>query len=218
MSQTQPKSKPTLGIHGASPEPLLTLVLSILIHVAPSIASTECRVLDPDIAESYVGDCRDGVANGKGIATGKDSYEGEFIAGKQHGSGNYTWAVGHQYVGEWSDGKRNGFGRITWSDGAMYEGEWRNDVREGNGTLHGLSGNRTIERWLAGNRVGDAVTIDKDGNRTVAGSTGQSAGGVNCKSYPQYPTESIRALETGLVRLSFLVDTDGSARESKVVT
>lgn len=215
---------PDVGEHTMTPSTPIriaaALVAALLLALCATVsfASDDCKVLDPDISLTYVGLCEDGYAHGKGVAKGKDEYEGEFLRGQPHGTGTYTWAAGRQYVGDWSAGKRNGFGRLTWADGAMYEGEWRNDLREGSGTLHGVSGNRTIGRWLAGNRVGDAVTIDKDGNRTVVGSSGQSAGRVNCKSHPRYPTESIRALETGLVRLSFLVDTDGSVLESKVVT
>jgi hypothetical protein len=34
----------------------------------------DCKVISPDISGSYTGDCKHGLAHGKGIAQGKDRY------------------------------------------------------------------------------------------------------------------------------------------------
>ena len=75
----------------------------------PAQAQTNCKVLDSDIAGSYAGACKDGLAHGKGTAKGKDAYEGDFIAGWPHGKGTYKWASGNSYTGDWQQwAPRNG--------------------------------------------------------------------------------------------------------------
>lgn len=78
-----------------------------------------CKVLDPDIATFYKGDCKDGFANGQGIAQGRDLYKGGFKNGQTHGEGKYTWGQ----LSEWTDeawegffykGERTGFGTLTY--------------------------------------------------------------------------------------------------------
>ena len=68
-----------------------------------------------------------------------DVYVGEFLGGKYHGNGTYTFSTngkfsGQVYTGEWYNGKRNGIGINVWGNGEKYIGEWRNDKREGIGT------------------------------------------------------------------------------------
>jgi hypothetical protein len=55
----------------------------------PAWAQT-CRVLDPQLQGSYSGPCVNGLAEGKGVATGISSYEGDFKAGRKHGRGVKT--------------------------------------------------------------------------------------------------------------------------------
>lgn len=75
-------------------------------------SSSGCKVLIPEISGSYKGECKKGLANGVGEATGKDFYSGEFKNGMPHGKGKYIWADGIIYQGEWKKGKRNGFGEL----------------------------------------------------------------------------------------------------------
>ena len=46
----------------------------------PALAQ-ECRVLDPELQGSYTGPCVNGLAEGRGAASGLATYEGEFRAG-----------------------------------------------------------------------------------------------------------------------------------------
>jgi hypothetical protein len=108
------------------------LVCTILLLTASlSFAQDSCKVLKPEIATTYVGKCKKGLAHGKGIATGTDKYDGSFKFGLPDGNGKYTWANGDTYVGEWKEGKRNGEGKFTYTvngvDSSKY-GMWENDV------------------------------------------------------------------------------------------
>ena len=54
-------------------------------------------------------------------------YEGQYLNGKFHGQGTYTWADGNTYAGEWKNNKRHGQGTNTWSDGTVKKGIWKNN-------------------------------------------------------------------------------------------
>lgn len=75
------------------------------LAIAPQSVN-ECKVIDQDIAGTYVGPCSAGFAHGQGTASARDSYTGEFRYGMKHGNGVYRWA-----------------------DGAVFEGEYRNDAK-----------------------------------------------------------------------------------------
>lgn len=77
--------------------------------------SSMCIVKDKDISSYYSGGCMNGLANGFGVATGKDEYRGYFRDGWQDGSGTYIWKEGITYTGKWKGGKRNGLGKLVMS-------------------------------------------------------------------------------------------------------
>lgn len=86
-----------------------------------------CKVLIPEISGQYIGKCKKGLANGKGLAVGIDRYEGSFKNGYPDGKGTYTWANGEVYVGEWEQGKRNGIGDFTYTkdgEAVLKSGIW----------------------------------------------------------------------------------------------
>jgi hypothetical protein len=95
----------------------------------------DCKVLIPEISGTYVGDCKNGLAHGKGTATGTDRYEGQFSKGLPHGTGTYTWSYGTFYKGEWTKGLRDG------------EGEMKYITARGDSIVKGY--------WKAGNYVGE---------------------------------------------------------------
>lgn len=74
----------------------------------------QCKVLDSNLNKEYKGECKKGLAHGKGQAWGeKDSYQGDFKKGFPHGQGTYTWEDGSTYTGEFSNGKMDGEGQLT---------------------------------------------------------------------------------------------------------
>jgi len=86
----------------------------------------DCKVLVPDIADSYAGGCKNGLAQGRGIAQGTDHYEGQFFKGKPFGKGIYTWKDGTHYEGQWKDGMRDGKGKMVYRD-SVVTGYWSED-------------------------------------------------------------------------------------------
>ena len=109
-------------------------VLFILLAAAllPGTLQAQCEVLLADIAGEYEGDCKKGIAEGKGKSSGTDSYEGEFKKGLPHGKGKYTWANGDVYEGEFKKGLKDGPGKmlVMLEGGASKEqsGFWKDDA------------------------------------------------------------------------------------------
>lgn len=90
-----------------------------------------CKVLKQEIADKYVGKCKNGLAQGKGVAEGKDKYEGQFKNGLPHGNGKYTFANGEVYDGKWKEGKKEGEGKFYYKKNgvdSVKHGVWGNDV------------------------------------------------------------------------------------------
>jgi len=112
-----------------------TFLFFYLILISTQLFSQQkCKVLVPAIAESYHGKCKKGLANGKGIANGIDTYEGRFTKGYPNGLGVYTWASGNEYRGEWEFGKRTGKGNYKFKyngKDSIQTGIWKNDIYMG---------------------------------------------------------------------------------------
>ncbi|PPK87730.1 hypothetical protein CLV84_0680 [Neolewinella xylanilytica] len=96
----------------------------------------------------YVGDVRDGKANGRGVA---------------------LLSSGSRYLGEWKDNQKHGVGEFHWPDGAYYEGEYEEDERSGEGTYHFPGGEIFIGEWDNDLREGDGIFYDADGEVVAQG-------------------------------------------------
>jgi len=100
----------------------------------PGNAQESCKVLRPELLGTYEGDCKNGLANGHGKATGLDVYEGNFKKGLPNGVGTYTWNTGAIYKGGWKKGMRHGVGRYNYlvnDTEVVEEGLWKNDQYKG---------------------------------------------------------------------------------------
>lgn len=105
------------------------LLFTISLH-----AQQECRVLLPGIAGKYTGECKKGLAEGTGTASGTDSYTGSFRKGLPDGEGTYTWATGAVYAGHWKKGMRDGYGTFTFpvnEKDSIQAGYWSEDAYVG---------------------------------------------------------------------------------------
>jgi hypothetical protein len=54
----------------------------------------------------------------------------------------YFYSDGGVFEGEWVDGKMHGRGLYTFPNGNKYDGEWRDDFKDGFGTLQYINGER----------------------------------------------------------------------------
>ena len=85
-----------------------------------------CVVKHPGISDKYSGDCRNGLADGRGVAEGTDKYFGQFREGLPHGKGTYTWSNGMYYEGQWMYGLKEGKGKLVYKDSTV-SGYWKAD-------------------------------------------------------------------------------------------
>ncbi|HWP98295.1 MAG TPA: protein kinase [Syntrophomonadaceae bacterium] len=106
----------------------------------------------------YVGEIRDGQANGQGSCTGSSGsitykYVGNFKSNKYNGQGTFTGSSGYKYSGGWKDGLSEGYGieEFSWE---KYEGEFRGGLRNGQGTLYKSDGTVKTGQWKDGTYIG----------------------------------------------------------------
>jgi len=105
------------------------LILPVFVYTQTE--KTNCKVLIKELQGEYTGDCKKGLANGKGTAKGADFYQGDFRKGYPHGEGKYIWSENNYYEGSFKKGKRDGFGKqysIIQGRVSITEGYWGNDV------------------------------------------------------------------------------------------
>jgi len=155
---------------------LLTLFFTFLIvfFQVDLFSQEPCQVLKPEISAKYSGKCKDGLAEGKGIAEGTDKYEGKFSKGLPNGAGKYTWATGEVYEGSWKNGKRDGQGTYTYKTNGVETvefGLWKDDVFYKKLALPGYAVLRStsITRYSV-KRLGDGdralIAMMQNGNNT----------------------------------------------------
>jgi len=151
-------------------------------------------------AATWTGACKDGRADGAGVATwtdgatpnrfegtlalgvvsdsatlvyGATTYIGTFRHFEPHGQGFFKFEDGSMYEGGLDNGKRQGPGIFQDADRSRYEGMWVADRREGQGQATFALGGSYEGHWRAG-RFDGAGTVVYVGGRTY---TGQFKGG-----------------------------------------
>jgi hypothetical protein len=100
-------------------------IFSVVFLLSGSIIIAQekaCEVKMPSISGKYSGDCKNGLAHGRG----SDKYYGQFIKGLPDGKGTYTWADGTYYEGQWKDGMKEGKGKMVYADSTV-TGYWKMD-------------------------------------------------------------------------------------------
>ncbi len=104
----------------------LFFLIAIISGISVHAQQNTCKVLMESISASYSGNCKNGLANGMGIAQGIDHYQGQFSKGLPNGQGIYTWADGSYYEGQWKAGMKEGKGTMKNKDSVL-TGFWEND-------------------------------------------------------------------------------------------
>jgi hypothetical protein len=129
----------------------LGALLALALGAPGALAGEECKPLDPELQGAYAGPCKDGLAEGYGVASGIAEYRGEFKAGKKDGRGAKTWPNGDRYEGEFAEDFKHGTGRYVWGrgiwQGESYEGAYRFDRRHGFGVYRWASGDVYDGPW-----------------------------------------------------------------------
>lgn len=106
----------------------------------PPPPAPTCKVWDAELQVSYQGGCKDGYAEGHGVARGVSGayYNGTFKGGSKEGLGRKVYANGDEYNGSWVFDAREGpgtyiFGEASSWRGDRSEGLWVADRRHGKG-------------------------------------------------------------------------------------
>lgn len=144
---------------------------------------------------TWSGACKDGLADGPGVATWTDgttpnkldgtlargalhdvatlvyadvTYIGTFRQFEPHGQGFFKYPDGSMYEGGIDNGTYSGPGIFQAADRSRYEGEWVNGKREGQGRATYTLGGSYDGHWHA-NRFDGAGSIVYVGGRTYTG-------------------------------------------------
>lgn len=143
-------------------------IIAIVLFISPIITAAQqedsCKVLLPEIAGSYTGKCVNGLAQGKGRATGTDTYEGMFSHGLPDGKGKYTYQNGNVFQGFWRNGVKEGKGKlILFVDGKkqVQRGYWKNGEYAGTTNpdiSYRVTGHTGISQYTI-NRVADSGSL-----------------------------------------------------------
>lgn len=90
----------------------------------------------------YVGQVKNGKANGYGIAIldSGSRYEGDWKDNQRHGQGSFYWIDGEHYEGSYKNDQRSGQGTYYWTNGEYFSGQWEKDMRNGKGVFYGADG------------------------------------------------------------------------------
>lgn len=185
-------------------EIFITIILTIFLIHHPASAQTSCKVLLPPISGSYTGDCKLGLANGTGQATGEDFYKGDFVKGFPEGKGTYIWKNGGTYEGEWKKGLRDGMGIYSYKfqdRDSVLDGAWKDDkfigkkalapyvieYRNGIGRVSCLrSGDRPYIKYVFSRNGAESNNISSLMMQGSSGSERQSSDFTGYE-YPEFP-------------------------------
>ena len=155
---------------------LVAVVLLAPVFLA-GCASRYTRYTAPPAAPpEYVGELRDGKANGQGALTwaNGDKYVGEFRDDKRSGQGTYYHANGNKYVGGWRDNKEHGQGTLTYAEcrsrrscgpavRGQYVGGFKDAQLHGQGTYTYADGRKYVGEYRDGKQHGQGTYTYADG-------------------------------------------------------
>ena len=114
-----------------------------------------------------------------------DTYEGEALNGRWHGTGTYTWAMnGGHYTGEWQHSYQQGRGVRTYPFGDVYDGDWKFDHREGRGVCSWANCDRYEGSWLEDIMEGAGSIVYANGDTYTGQFSAGLLSGKNCRDSP----------------------------------
>lgn len=148
---------------------LIILFAIILTSTVPIFAQTsgDCKVETVALQGTYTGDCKNGLANGKGEALGLEQYKGMFKNGLPHGEGTYYYKDSSYYTGNFQDGIKEGKGEmhfpVTGKADSILKGFWSADVYRGKDyTRYKFSGSTYFDKVeiIPSKESGHTLTIE----------------------------------------------------------
>ena len=117
--------------------PVLIFFVLLAFYNSGSFAqktASGCRVLKKEISGNYQGECKNGLAEGNGMAKGEDIYIGSFRKGLPEGKGVCKYNDGSTYTGFWKKGLRDGEGELRYlvnNKDSVITGIWKADKYTG---------------------------------------------------------------------------------------
>lgn len=180
---------------------LLLLLYLINNNVNAQNKSDSCKVLYPYLQGIYTGECKKGLANGKGEATGIHRYIGEFKNGLPNGKGTYYFKSDQFHVGRFQDGLREGEGETHFIQQAgmpdsVVKGYWSANIYRGkNYVTYDFNAASNFDRWeiTPSKQSGNTITIE------ISTTSGAPDGTTTTHDGPGY-----------VLTLSNLISTNGS--------
>lgn len=124
-------------------------------------SSNSCEVTKAGISGWYSGSCKDGFADGEGVAVGVDRYSGTFKNGVMEGTGVYINEWKGMYTGQVTGNKLTGFGHYEYYGDSYqsYRGEVVDARRQGNGVLTTKKGRIERGYFLQDRLLSDAEYV-----------------------------------------------------------
>ncbi len=162
--------------------------------------------------DTYAGEFKDGMLNGKGTHTIFFSgavYEGEFKDGKKHGQGTYTFANGDKYEGEYKEGKQDGLGIYTFMNGEKYIGQNKNNKANGKGITYAANGAVKESGIYKDNILVISQYIDPDEFSHLKNKNIESSVNYDLQKNNQLGSQIINTAKSKCEELGFKLDTEG---------
>jgi hypothetical protein len=192
---------------------------------AGSVQAQKCKVFVERLSVSYEGECKGNKADGKGKATGLDTYEGHFKAGYPDGEGRYTWKTGDWFEGNWKRGEKEGAGTMHYKTLAggdsVITGFWKKDQYFGRfekpfKVLNQSSkvGSVKVSKNVGAKENDISVTISSASGGTTNFSQKASDPEATASDQPKLKLSGVDAAKGNFIRL---VPIDNSARSTKTI-
>ena len=115
-------------------------------------ADSACKVLTLTLNQHYTGDCKDGLANGQGEATGQQRYKGTFKDGEPNGAGVMYYNDSFYHAGLFQDGQKEGKGETHYlrqgRADSIIKGFWSGNIYRGkNYVTYDFNGATMFDRY-----------------------------------------------------------------------
>lgn len=185
---------------------IAVLIITVFLSSDIMAQNPDCKVMLSDIQEQYTGDCKKGLANGKGTATGINRYIGQFKDGLPDGKGIYYYADSTYFEGSFQEGVREGKGELHLlgvdNSDSIQSGYWSGGKYVGNKYLTYVSNGLSLfDRFdvTASRRGSDVTFVVSTTSGTFNTSTGGSRGSgytLTISSVTNLQAEPIRLVTT----------------------